>query len=292
MRKGIKSSMAAMAVMPSISATAQPSAYREALPENSGTNMNLIRPEALRGSKMFVDANRIMPGVTAATPRISTGNLPTLEGHVLYSDANAEGQTMHPDAMYSFNADGTGFTKLSGDSKIYGSFGAVWLDGIYYQSSLMEYSGGTWVYSMANYDISTWKMIKYNTSVRPPSVASALVEVDELVYGCFFRDLYTTGGTMVFGRMTMDMNRNYPVEVLSTLPEIMVSMATDARGEIYGFGRSGDVYRIDKTTGKAVRMGASGVKPQYVSSAAFDNLTGKIYWNVSTADGGGYIYIR
>lgn len=282
--------MAAMAVMPSISATAQPSAYREALPENSGTNMNLIRPEALRGSKMFVDANRIMPGVTAATPRISTGNLPTLEGHVLYSDANAEGQTMHPDAMYSFNADGTGFTKLSGDSKIYGSFGAVWLDGIYYQSSLMEYSGGTWVYSMANYDISTWKMIKYNTSVRPPSVASALVEVDELVYGCFFRDLYTTGGTMVFGRMTMDMNRNYPVEVLSTLPEIMVSMATDARGEIYGFGRSGDVYRIDKTTGKAVRMGASGVKPQYVSSAAFDNLTGKIYWNVSTADGGGYIY--
>ena len=186
MRKGIKSSMAAMAVMPSISATAQPSAYRGALPENSGTNMNLIRPEALRGSKMFVDANRIMPGVTAATPRISTGNLPTLEGHVLYSDANAEGQTMHPDAMYSFNADGTGFTKLSGDSKIYGSFGAVWLDGIYYQSSLMEYSGGTWVYSMANYDISTWKMIKYNTSVRPPSVASALVEVDELVYGCFF----------------------------------------------------------------------------------------------------------
>lgn len=52
--------MAAMAVMLSISATAQPSAqpsaYREALPENSGTNMNLIRTEALRGSKMFVDA--------------------------------------------------------------------------------------------------------------------------------------------------------------------------------------------------------------------------------------------
>lgn len=280
--------MAAIVALFSMSSGAQPSRYTEALPESKSMYGNLVRQTPLRGEHQLFNPSRSIPVLPVGIPRAAAGNLPTLEGHVVYSDADANEQKIHPDGIYSFGADGTGFTKLSGENKIYGSFGAVWLDGYYYQSSLMEYTGGTWVYSMANYDTNTWNMIKYNTSVRPPSVASALVEVDGLVFGCFFSEWYTMGGTMVFGRMTMDMNQNYPVDVIATLPETMISMATDARGEIYGFGRSGNVYRIDKRSGEATNLGYSGVKPQYVSSAAFDNLTGKIYWNVSNA--GGYIY--
>jgi len=45
-----------------------------------------------------------------------------------------------------------------------------------------------------------------------------------------------------------------------------------------------------KTNGETTLIGATGVTPKYISSAAFDYRYGKLFWTVAPADEDTYLY--
>lgn len=272
-----------------LSASDVPSTLIRALPEAlSNSRAILVRQPGLTGANQFFSTSRKLSRLAGSTRE--TADLPELTGHVVYSNPGSDGERIHSDGIYTFTPDGGNFVKISGDNAIYGNYGAVWHEGIYYQSGVMTYNDDYWVYSMATYNDETWELLKYNTSVRPPSIGYTYTTVDGLVYGCFLTEMYTQVGGCQFGVMTMDEESKYPVKLMGEMPELILSMAADAEGRIYGFGASGALYEIDKSTGQTAKVGDTGVKPQYLSSAAYDNFSGKIYWNACPADGGGYMY--
>lgn len=65
-----------------------------------------------------------------------------------------------------------------------------------------------------------------------------------------------------------------------TQADIYLGVAINGKGEMYGIRQNGQLYRIDKNTGKGTRVGNRlGFMPYFSTQPmAFDNTTGRLYW--------------
>ena len=88
-------------------------------------------------------------------------------------------------------------------------------------------------------------------------------------------------------------------EVIAALSGSWNSLVCDKDGQLYGISIDLDddgnftgstLNKIDKTTGEVTPVGATGVVPYYLSSAALDPKTNRMFWNVCPADEKGYMY--
>lgn len=61
-------------------------------------------------------------------------------------------------------------------------------------------------------------------------------------------------------------------------------LAFDATGQLWGIDNGGILYKVNKTSGAATRVGSTGITPRYAQSMAFDLKTGDLYW-ASMIDG-------
>lgn len=68
------------------------------------------------------------------------------------------------------------------------------------------------------------------------------------------------------------------------------AMAVSPDGILYAIDYDGVLLSVDKASGNTTRIGDTGIRPEYMSSAAIDQRTGRFYWSVSTADNKSYIY--
>lgn len=59
-------------------------------------------------------------------------------------------------------------------------------------------------------------------------------------------------------------------------------LAFDSKGQLWGINGSGDLYKIDKKTAAATKVGSTGVTPSYDQSMAFDLKTDELYWTSYT----------
>lgn len=66
----------------------------------------------------------------------------------------------------------------------------------------------------------------------------------------------------------------------------MAILAADNFGALYTVDSDGDTYYIDKNDGSLIRLGSSGVKPQYIQSATVDPESNTIYWAAMSEQGG------
>lgn len=62
-------------------------------------------------------------------------------------------------------------------------------------------------------------------------------------------------------------------------------IAFDAQNQLWVLTFGGALNQVDKTTGAMTLVGQTGIKPTENGSAAFDMLTGKLYWAVKNAEG-------
>lgn len=71
-------------------------------------------------------------------------------------------------------------------------------------------------------------------------------------------------------------------------------LAVDAEGQMYGIDNVGDLYKVDKTTGSAVKVGPTGVNPnpRYSQSMTFDVKTNEMYWAYMGDAGNNLTYSR
>ncbi len=105
------------------------------------------------------------------------------------------------------------------------------------------------------------------------------------VYGIF----YTSSlDGQEFGSIDFLTLKKTPIAAMQTR---MVAFAIGSDGQPFAISSVGDLYKVDKQTGAAAKVGATGVTPAtYVQSATIDPKTGRMFWAAYTSDSKSVLY--
>lgn len=216
--------------------------------------------------------------------RTATGGI-TIIGNVIYSD-KPEGQTKAAHTgMVSFTTDGT-ITALNNKS-LGGCYSAVELDGVYHNfyvfTSQISHKS---TYYHKTYNTEDWKQIK-STTITNEQTPRALCTNGMDVYGCFVNDPDGDNPTIVFGKMDINDNTH---TTIAQLPRLWNACAYGNDGFIYAVDMLGDLYKVTPASGAMTKVGATGVVPAYITGAAIDRASGRMFWTVTPADKSGNLY--
>ena len=77
--------------------------------------------------------------------------------------------------------------------------------------------------------------------------------------------------------VTVDMETGELTE-LGELGVLMLTLACNSDGELFGICIEGRLYSINKTTAIITEIGFTGLTPEYIQSMAFDHNTGRLFW--------------
>ena len=183
--------------------------------------------------------------------------------------------------MYSFPADkGYPFTKVVDDLNVYGGGTVAGSDyyAIYYweEGSLIQLP-----VTLSVYDTETWELKKTYKSSAITGIATDLAydHRTKNIYGCFMNFDYSA--TQTFGRLVFDdVEMTYNSEEIGQFPERMMALTVDADGQLYAFGASGKLYKVNKNSGDVTVVGDTntGGMQWGWQSACYDKASGKIFW--------------
>ena len=239
-----------------------------------------------REANMKKMAGRKAAGIKKAAS-FEAANIPTLYGGVVYQEGWTEENA--PCGIYNVTSSQTEVV-VEGPNA---GCGGVCVDGVYYAVDGFSFWGMVFVTVYA-YDVESGEEIG--------SYAGA---VDNMTYGGMTYDA-TTGNVYGIGLTAdgsaMQLAKYEFSETACTVTAIAAlegnwnSIACDSQGQLYaisyaGVG-SGDSFevteshlnKIDKTTGAVTLIGETGALPQYLSSAAIDTKTDRMFWNVCAPD--------
>lgn len=129
-------------------------------------------------------------------------------------------------------------------------------------------------------DITSGKQIKYQSLEKADLVASATAydETTGLTYGCFSNSDMTGWN---FGYVDYSSLKK---TILNNNSKYFVALGISSKGEIYGIGSDGILYRINKTNGQTTVIGSTGVNIQstdgnvFAQSGAIDPASDVFYW--------------
>lgn len=181
----------------------------------------------------------------------------------------------------------TSFPSVKLDSRLCGNAGAVYADGKYFIATAEEVNapnGGYVVMSMHFYvfDTESWTCTEIaDADEEFKAMDMAYDPASELIYGCFVRrgtQGYYYFGTFDMATGTVNMIRNYG----QNSAYAFTGIAASDTGVLYGINAAGDLYTFDKATGATTLVGSTGLADQYMTSAAFDPQSGKIFYALNT----------
>ena len=216
---------------------------------------------------------------------------PTLYGSIIYSDSWANLDTEPPYGVYSFQPTSPiSFSEICIHPNLYINGGGC------YSDHRLHYR--LWAFSD---DYSTFYnyYVVLNTDDWSYAQNPILTNVDETIafdmtYDPIGKTLYSIAwgpydsGKCDFCRVDMATGETSKI---STLPE-MACIAANNFGEIFAVSiTDGILYKLDKTTGEATRIGATGLSPKYSQSATVDPETNTIYWAETNSDDTAGLYI-
>ncbi len=233
-------------------------------------------------------ANKPSPTqVKSPVQRTETADKTTLYGCIL--DSYGDYFNGEP-GMFSFKAsDANSFKSVKDGIRVYG--GGTYGNGTYYGINFTESADGRYITFpsvLTLYDVPTWKPNKVYHGISFGCLASDLAydPVSKNVYGVFWDAEYKSINQ--FGYIVYDTPAEgyYSSNIISTLPERMVSIACNSAGQIYTISVSGKLYSIDKATGAASLIGNTGVDKitPFYQSACFNMETGLMYWTTVHGD--------
>lgn len=216
---------------------------------------------------------------------------PTLYGSIIYSDSWANLDTEPPYGVYSFQPTSPiSFSEICIHPNLYINGGGC------YSDHRLHYR--LWAFSD---DYSTFYnyYVVLNTDDWSYAQDPILTNVDETIafdmtYDPIGKTLYSIAwgpydsGKCDFCRVDMTTGETSKI---STLPE-MACIAANNFGEIFAVSiTDGILYKLDKTSGEATRIGATGLSPKYSQSATVDPETNTIYWAETNSDDTAGLYI-
>ena len=233
---------------------------------------------ALRFGTVLPANPRMSLKPTAATvrpPKLAAESDPLL----IYGSWTAHSES-DVSGIYSFPAvANTMVTSVKIDTNLNANCGGCYHDGKYYMVYRIPEFGMVFYYV---WDTTTWTRTYYtwgetftqDYDLTYSCIASdmAFDPVSEKIYGTFCDD---TGATVVFSAMDPDTGHSTPIKVESVGLNAIVATP---KGDIMGIGMDGVLYSIDKFTGDYTRIGDTGLRPYYLSSATYDAPSQKIYY--------------
>lgn len=218
-----------------------------------------------------------------------TTSVPELRGIAIYNTDES-----FTAGLYSYNgADGSLVYATEG-----GNYGAIVVDENLYCT--YYYSYWFWEYKYVyvyNYEegttVNTYE-IGYDGLTRGQAI--------DPTTGTVYAITYTSDAS---GMQLATIDYGETSQTVTKIADIEGSwngLACDATGQLYGISYTGEydsddnyivtgstLCKIDKTTGAVTTVGETGMLPQYISSCTIDSKTGKMYWNVCTADDKSYM---
>lgn len=212
-------------------------------------------------------------------------NLPTIYGSVVY---NTQIETP---GLYEVSSPTTEVVYDGPDA----TYGGVYVDGVYYTTTYQSILGIIIITQGNAYDAETGELIG-SFNIGYDALAPSGYAVDPTtgdVYGITYNaeatamqlskaDFTTTGVTTT---KIADLDGNWN------------ALACDKNGQLYAinYTMSGDyvtasyLNKIDKATGEVTLIGETGQLPQYLSSAAIDPKSNRMFWNVCPPDETGWL---
>lgn len=234
-------------------------------------------------------AKRQLHPTSYALPYVaSSSKVRVLYASVAHSDAwNGDDSRQ---GIYSFPAvENTTFTPVAID---YGP--AAQGGGAFYEKAFhwMEYFVYEDTYSSTYYECSyddwVWNdnSFQYFDDLSRVAQSVAYDPSTATVYGCFSNADGTAHelGTISYGPKVER-------TTISPTDTVYVGMGCTKDGQLYAISQGGNLWTIDKLTGKAALVGYTGVRPAAkMQSAVMDTEVSRLYWAAMTADGRSGLY--
>jgi len=153
-------------------------------------------------------------------------------------------------------------------------------DGYWYYYSLDEVTFFPWTVPIAFAKLSTKTYeveaeVIYETDVDVPRDMTYDHSTD-VMYGIFIDNLVTID--LITSELTTVGSFNLPGG------SRMVAIACNLTGEIYAVDGYGDFYSVNKTTGAATFINATGIRNDYLQCMTFDHNTGRLFWALREFD--------
>ncbi|MDE7402005.1 MAG: choice-of-anchor J domain-containing protein [Muribaculaceae bacterium] len=182
----------------------------------------------------------------------------------------------------------TYFTQVAASPYMCGNAGAVFAEGKYFVAVAEEVSapnGGYVVMSMHFYLYdanNNWRIREIpDADEEFKAMDMAYNPIDGKVYGCFVKrgtDGYYYFGTLDIETGQVTMIQNYGQNSMMAF----TGVACSDEGIIYGINAGGSLYTIDSKSGNTTLVAETGLQDQYMTSAVFDNESGKIYYALNS----------
>lgn len=226
-----------------------------------------------------------MIGVTA-TPNLVSAQSPDevrFYAPVTRSDTWYSGQNYVPQrGFYTFTTDASSsIQSVSAINQWLEFHGGAYVDGYYYFQSGALTSGINQLL-FHKMDVETWTVSPTDVTVHSDDINRAYSFAYDYIGGKMYASCPNHNNTE-----TPYMLRNVPLDGsnLSNIAPLEVefpAIAFDNKGQLWGISRTA-LYKIDKETAKATKVGDMGVKQRSEEAAAtFDFRTGKLYWYAQT----------
>lgn len=214
----------------------------------------------------------------------ATGGV-TIIGNVIYSDKPEGSTTAAHTGMVSFTTDGdiTGLNNKSLGGCITGlEFNGVYHNFYVFTSAITKKQ----TFYHKTYNTETWAQLNSKT-ITEATTPRAICSDGMNVYGCFFNGLTGEDAEITFAQVDLSTDTQTPI---CRLPSIWNACAMGNDGFIYAIDVAGNLQKVVPTTGEMTKVGATGAVPAYISGAAIDKASGRMFWTVTPEDKTGNLY--
>ena len=202
-----------------------------------------------------------------------------LYGLMVYSTRWAGGSGKGNYGVYRFTADKPNtMTAVVKDDAFAASGGAIYANG---RLDVLNYTSlwGTIILDYDRYQYSTqyWDLLQHDHQDDVTRLMSSTGAYDPATGKCY-AVMYTEDmNHQVLGTLDYDQNSR---QVIRQLPdaENIAAMAISPEGIVYAVRFDGKLVKVNKQTGSQTVIGATGITPQYLQSAAIDPRTGRMFW--------------
>ena len=236
----------------------------------------------------FTSLCALAVGLTMTSARVAAQNTTASDsvdfvGFMAYSDAWTDGNKVDPQGgFYSFTDDpNTPFSPCS----IYGRVEGTEVSTTFHDDEAfsVKVSGYWYKYSVGTSHVNayTWK------ETSSTDLGTGYVEgiAEDITYsyadGKTYAVTYNKMGNSEFGYLCTVDEQTGQFTRIAQIP-FMYTVAADATGQLWSIGADGALYRLDRVTGVASKVGKTGFIPKECQqSATFDLRTGKLYWAIN-----------
>ncbi len=219
----------------------------------------------------------LLAGITVQAAIQQSKAAPEIYGSLIYGTGWSSLEDA-PYGIYSITAkENSAFTLYQRGEQYKANGGGTYVDGKYYMTGYTTGPEGAIMdITYRVYDVeNNWTLLRAVSKEDIESIPTDFTfdPATGRIYGCF----YHSDGNFRFGilnRLTGDCDE------LAELPEQLVALAANSKGEIYAIGISGMLYRVT-VNGREVSLreiASTGQTVRYAQSACFDHESDKLYW--------------